>query len=93
MQMGANNTAVANAKLSETGGTAEDDVDAIVDAAEEDQSSIEDSDDSDGLFNRAMKTKPRRMKKAMRAAMRNFRRKERKAAGKVRKARKAQYLA
>ena len=87
VQMGANSTAVANPKMSETGGSAEEDIDAIVDAAEESQSSSEDSEDS-GLFDRALKAKSRKMKKARRAAMRNLRRKEGKAARRAWKANK-----
>ncbi|KAK2758802.1 hypothetical protein FQN54_003494 [Arachnomyces sp. PD_36] len=93
VQMNGNATAVANPKMSETGGTAEDDIDAIVDAAEEGQASAEESDDSsEDLFDRLMKRKDRKVKKAMRAARRNLRRKERREARKARKAEKRNQL-
>jgi hypothetical protein len=83
VQMGANGTAVANQKLSETGGTAEDDVNAIVDAAEESQQA---SDDSGlDLFDK-VRAKSRNTKKAARATQRKLQRKEHKV---VRKANKA----
>lgn len=69
VQLAGSNDNVAISKVSQTGGSAEDDVNAIVDAAEEA------ADDGErpilfGLSARASRAKARKMKRATRAALR-----------------------
>lgn len=74
IQMGGNVTATANPIMSQTGGTAEDDIDAIVEAAEDG----EDGDDGrgdggsrGGLFSLFNRSKTSQMSEAKRERLQN----------------------
>jgi hypothetical protein len=85
VQMDANATRVRNPRMSETGGTNEDDVNAIVDAAEAeaDGETVDDADAGgllDGLFDKSRMIKSRKLKRSMRMSLRALKRKSRRAA-------------